>query len=52
MTKTEKLDLIEKLIRQEDPKASLAIVYARMYGVLSAYITDEALDAILENRQA
>jgi hypothetical protein len=50
MTKSEKLALIENLLLQEDPKMSKAILYAKMYGTLSAYVSDETLDAIIENK--
>lgn len=47
MNRFEKMDLLEATLRKEDPKASLAIIYARMYGILSAHITDEVADTIL-----
>jgi hypothetical protein len=48
MTKDEKLALLENLVRQEGDTNSL--VYARMYGMLSVYVRDEDLDAMLQYR--
>ena len=48
MTKDEKLALLENLFRQEEDRQSM--VYAKMYGMLSAWVRDEDLDAMLKWR--
>lgn len=48
MTRDEKLALLEDLFRQEDDRQSM--VYARMYGMLSAWVRDEDLDQMLAFR--
>jgi uncharacterized membrane protein len=48
MTKDEKLALLEDLFRQEDDRQSM--VYARMYGMLAAWVRDEDLNQMLQFR--
>ena len=48
MNRFDKMNLLEATLRKEEPKANLATIYAKMYGILSAYITDEQIDRILE----
>ena len=48
MTKDEKLALLENLYREEDDRQSM--VYARMYGMLAAWVRDEDLDQMLKFR--
>jgi hypothetical protein len=48
MTKDEKLALLENIVRNQDENTHL--VYARMYGMLSAWVRDEDLDFMLKYR--
>lgn len=48
MTKDEKLTLLENEFRKDGDSQS--IVYARMYGMLSAWVRDEDLDTMLRYR--
>jgi hypothetical protein len=50
MNKYKKLKLVERALRVADPKASKETIVARMYGILSAHITQEQVDYILELR--
>lgn len=50
MNKYKKLKLVEQMLRAADPKASKETIVARMYGILSAHITQEQVDYILELR--
>lgn len=48
MNKDEKLALLEKAVTE--PGDSNGIVFARMYGMLSAWVRDEDLDTMLRYR--
>jgi hypothetical protein len=47
MNKYKKIDLIQKAFEKADPNADQRIIYARMYGILSARITNEQVDEII-----
>jgi hypothetical protein len=44
------IQLVEKSLEIENPEESLAMRYAKMYGILSAYITPEQAETILRHR--
>jgi hypothetical protein len=46
MTTDEKLALLETFVREEGD--GNAMVYARMYGMLSAYVRHEDLDTMID----
>lgn len=50
MNKYKKLKLVEQALLKSDPNASKHTIFARMYGILSAHITQEQVDEILEIR--
>jgi hypothetical protein len=47
MNKYEKINLLQKAFEKADPNASQQTIYARMYGTLSARITDKQIDEML-----
>jgi hypothetical protein len=49
MNKYEKIGLLQRKFEKLDPNASLQTIYARMYGTLSARITDKQVDEMLED---
>lgn len=48
MNKYKKIELLQKKFEKLDPDASQYIIYARMYGVLSAHLTPAQVDEMLE----
>jgi hypothetical protein len=47
MNKYKKIDLLQKAFEKADPEASQYTIYARMYGTLSARLTNEQVDEML-----
>lgn len=47
MTHSELLTALEQAVKATNPDESLGTLYARMYGILSANITEEQLTEIL-----
>jgi hypothetical protein len=47
MNKYKKIDLLQKKFEKLDPTADQRTIYARMYGTLSARITDKQVDEML-----
>ena len=50
MLVSEMIQLLEKSLEIENPSEPLAMRYAKMYGILSAYITREQAETILRHR--
>jgi hypothetical protein len=47
MNKYEKINLLQKKFEKLDPTADQRTIYARMYGTLTARITNEQVDEML-----
>lgn len=47
MNKYKKIELLQKKFEKLDPDASQYTIYARMYGTLSARLTNEQVDEML-----